>query len=128
MVRLDLDGTPPSLNALMYRNWRVHQRVKKQWQGLFGMALLASPLPKVHTPEIPRAIYAKAEMWFPARRKRDEGNYRSIVEKCLGDALVDGNYLDDDTPDKFRFGGLEIHGELVKPLGRTVVDLFVSDG
>lgn len=135
MVKLELDGTPPSLNRLMYRNWRVHQKVKREWQGLLQQALMVSPLTKLQmvqdarpymTP--PRAIVATAELWFATRRQRDEGNYRSILEKCLGDALTNCWYLDDDDYTHFRFGTLRLHSDVVKPLGRTVVYLYVSDG
>ena len=43
---------------------------------------------------------------FPARRRRDSGNYRVMLEKALGDALVEGGWLPDDTPEHYEFGGV----------------------
>jgi hypothetical protein len=65
------------------------------------MMLLMSKVPRglVH-------VDARAELWFPTRRKRDEGNYRVLLEKCLGDSLVNGEWLIDDTSDFYRFGAV----------------------
>ena len=52
------------------------------------------------------SVYASAELTFPTKRRRDEGNYRTPLEKALGDVLVSGRWLTDDTPDHYRFGGV----------------------
>jgi hypothetical protein len=56
-------------------------------------------------------VTVKAKMRFPDKRRRDEGNFRMVIEKALGDALVGGGYISDDTPDKYRFLGVEFDEE-----------------
>src|SRR5947207_1933958 len=63
------------------------------------MLLLAEQLPR----RLER-VEASAVLTFPTRRRRDEGNYRALLEKALGDALVEGRWLVDDTPERFTFG------------------------
>lgn len=101
---LEYDGTPPSLNALAYKHWRKFHRVKQEWQGIFEVLLMEQPLERSRIkPPYVRA-FASAVLRFPNRRRRDEGNYRAMIEKALGDALVNGGWLDDDTADHFRVG------------------------
>ena len=45
-------------------------------------------------------------MCFPTRVRRDQGNYRFILEKALGDALKEGGWLEDDNWALFEFGNL----------------------
>ena len=45
------------------------------------------------------SVKAKATIRFKQRRRRDEGNFRALLEKALGDVLQAGGYLTDDTPD-----------------------------
>lgn len=62
------------------------------------------------TTELPRrlmSVEATAVLFFPVARRRDEGNYRWLLEKALGDALVNGGWLPDDTPDRYRFSRVE---------------------
>jgi hypothetical protein len=49
-------------------------------------------------------VEASAVLLVPDRRGRDEGNYRTPLENALGDALVRGAWLPDDTPAHYRFG------------------------
>ncbi len=46
-------------------------------------------------------------MSFGDNAERDQGNYRVIVEKALGDALVRHGYLSKDTWSRYEFGGLQ---------------------
>jgi hypothetical protein len=48
----------------------------------------------------------EGEVTFPDTGRRDQGNYRVILEKALGDALVTGGWLRDDSWDHYEFGGL----------------------
>lgn len=60
-------------------------------------------------------IEAFAELRFAHRRSRDVVNYRTLLEKSLGDALVNGNWLSDDTPEHFRFIEVVFDRELGPP-------------
>jgi hypothetical protein len=101
-IRIELhDYTPPSLNRIGSRgSWRVWHREKKELQDMIGLLLLreVSPKRKLGTP-----VIMDATLWFPQQRNRDEGNYRSLLEKSAGDALVSGGWIPDDTPEGFRF-------------------------
>jgi len=66
-------------------------------------------------------VNARATLQFKQRRRRDEGNFRVILEKALGDALVEGGWLKDDTAEQYRFGGLELSAPHPEPL--TIVRL-----
>jgi hypothetical protein len=65
-------------------------------------------------------------MCFPDRRRRDQGNHRFIVEKALGDALVAGGWLPDDTWEHYEFGGLAMRVERGESWTRLM--LFPSGG
>jgi hypothetical protein len=107
-VTLTIEGTPPSFNAVGHtgNRWKWTKE-KKRWQESIELALMVW-LPR----ELYTFIEARAILTFPTKRRRDEGNYRVLLEKCLGDALVNGGWLADDTPDQFRFHGVEFeHGE-----------------
>jgi hypothetical protein len=43
---------------------------------------------------------------FPKRGRRDQGNFRTGLEKFLGDALTEGGWLVDDDWSRYEFGGL----------------------
>jgi hypothetical protein len=97
-ARIWIGDTPPSLNVVAGRRWDW-VKAKRRWQTDLGVLLMAEQLPRhLHRVE------ASAVLTFPTRRRRDEGNFRSLLEKSLGDALVEGGWLDDDTPDRYRFG------------------------
>lgn len=104
--RLMLVGaTPPSFNRVGHRgNRREWTRQKKIWQEMIETALLAEGVPR----GLPR-ITVTADLTFPDRRRRDTGNYRTLLEKCAGDALVNGRWLADDTPELFEFGAVRFH-------------------
>jgi hypothetical protein len=104
-IRLEIPGmTPPSLNRMGSRgNWRVWDRNKKLWQEHIGRALMTEVRPRrsLETP-----VIVDATLWFKLRRNRDEGNFRSLLEKATGDALVRGGYIPDDTSEHFLFNRL----------------------
>jgi hypothetical protein len=68
-----------------------------------------------------KSVMATAALQFKQRRRRDEGNFRVILEKALGDALVEGGWLADDTADLYRFGAMELSAPHPGPL--TIVNL-----
>lgn len=120
MIVLDIPQTPPSLNALGTRgsHWVV-TRAKREWQQIFEGCLLAG-----HVQRQLGLVRASAVMRFPTRRRRDEGNYRWLLEKALGDALTNGGWLEDDTADLFRFAQLDFDAEVGAP--RTLVTLTTT--
>lgn len=94
-------GQPPSINPLGSGDPMTYQAQKQRWQALLSELLAATDLPKglAH-------VLVEGEATFPTRQRRDQGNHRFMLEKALGDALVDGGYLPDDAWEFFEFGGL----------------------
>lgn len=114
---LEIPGTPPSLNAVGYRShWSVGRREKQRWEQDIATALMVARVPR----GLGR-VMASAAIHFKQRRRRDEGNFRAILEKACGDALVAGGWLDDDTPDRYRFGAVELVAPAAESL--TVIEL-----
>ena len=97
---------PPSLNAEKGQHWSRFHRTKQRWQGILAGLLLVGGVPR----ECDR-VYAEASLRFPQHRRRDEGNFRWMLEKALGDALVAGRWLDDDTGGKFSTGPVTFEAE-----------------
>jgi hypothetical protein len=95
-------GASSSLNVLGSGNQFAYQALKKSWAEALTLALEASSLPRGLT-----GVLVEGLMCFPDRRRRDQGNHRFIVEKALGDALVAGGWLADDSWDRFEFGNLQ---------------------
>lgn len=99
-------ATPPSFNKVGHSGSRwTWTKTKKEWQGTFEMLFLLARLPKL------MVVEARAELVFPTARRRDEGNYRTLLEKVVGDALVgdkrvwpEGRWLPDDDPEHYIFG------------------------
>lgn len=115
---LAFPGTPPSFNKVGHTGSRWNwTREKKHWQQTIEMLLMAECVPRGL-----RRVEARAELWFPTHRRRDEGNYRTLLEKCLGDALVNGKWITDDTPEHFSFGRVEfMHGSKLTVIGLRVL-------
>jgi hypothetical protein len=101
-------GAPPSMNeggGGGAMDWRKYQGIKKAW-----MAVLAAKLAEECAGERWHAVTVECRIGFPTRTKRDEGNVRWMVEKALGDALVQGGWLEDDCiypVRRYSFGGVE---------------------
>jgi len=114
-------GAPPSFNALASGqgsgNAMVYAGLKARWQEVLTERLAATDLPKglAH-------VLVEGEITFPDRGRRDQGNFRVIVEKALGDALVEGWWLADDSWDFYSFGNLE--ARYVKGESATRLYLF----
>lgn len=90
---------------------------KLQWQEWLTAALLVEKVPKGLG-----SVRVQGELRFKQRRRRDEGNFRVILEKALGDALVSGGWLGDDTSDLYRFDRLEL--SCPWPTAETEIKLF----
>ncbi|MDE2106789.1 MAG: hypothetical protein KGL39_56765 [Patescibacteria group bacterium] len=117
---LVIPGTPPSFNAIGFRShWAVGRRHKQQWQRFLAIALMEQRVPRGL-----EVVSATAELRFRQRRRRDEGNFRVIIEKALGDALVEGGWLVDDTAEQFHFGAVQIMAPA--PAAETLVQITWS--
>lgn len=118
----DLEFTPPaSMNAAPQRSTRgagharhkAKQALRADLQRLLQAADVPRPIPGAR-------VRATARLLFPTPRRRDEGNYRTALEKALGDALAPAPtkeerlhgltplfvWLPDDTPEHFTFGSV----------------------
>lgn len=94
----DVYGVPPSMNRHVGRASRhAFTKLKRTWQDTFGWALLAAlpgdqrPLPSISP------VGVAVELRFTKHRRRDVENFRVLLSKALGDALVQGRWLADDT-------------------------------
>lgn len=115
---LSIPGTPPSLNAVgLHSHWTLDRKAKRDWQQWLSIALMEQKVPRGL-----KQVRATAALRFKKRRRRDEGNFRVILEKSLGDALVGGGWLSDDTPDLYRFGAVELFAPVERPETIVVLD------
>jgi hypothetical protein len=117
IYEIEIPGTPPSINNLSHAHWTRWRREKQAWEGFCMIALLHRRVPKGLG-----AAHATASLRFPARRRRDEGNFRAILEKALGDALHGGGWIEDDTPEFFTFGELVFERETGEAVTRIKLE------
>jgi hypothetical protein len=116
-LSLETAATPPSFNAVgLHSHWRKGHRWKQAWQRDLWVLLLAGGLPKPL-----RHVHVEASLRFPQKRQRDEGNFRVILEKACGDALVAGGWLSDDSAGRFSFGRVSFEPERGPHRTRLVV-------
>lgn len=94
-------GTPVSLNVFGSGSQFLYQTVKRSWHDALGALLAQSDLPRPL-----ESVYVIGEMCFADGRTRDQGNYRFVVEKALGDVLQTMGYLHDDNWQAYSFGDL----------------------
>lgn len=121
VYELQLPDVPPSLNVVGSRgrsHW-PYTNAKKKWEGIIGIGLMVAKVPRGL-----QRVEASAVLTFPSKRKRDEGNFRTLLEKALGDILVSGGWLDDDTPEAFTFRELSFADEKGEKL--TLIRLEVT--
>jgi len=101
---LEVPAAPPSLNQIGYRShWSVGRKAKREWEQMLGTALMVARVPRGLA-----AVSATAEIRFKQRRRRDSGNFRALIEKALGDILQQGGWLEDDTPEHYSFGAVQL--------------------
>lgn len=114
-------GAPPSVNSILSGqgsgNAMVYANLKKLWGDLLTARLLETGLPR----GLARVV-VEGEATFPDRGRRDQGNFRFIVEKALGDALKRGGWLADDDWSSYEFGGFAYRH--VPGVSRTRLTLF----
>ena len=114
---LSIPGTPPSFNAVGFRtHWAIGRRHKQQWEQWLSIALLEQRVPRGL-----KSVRATATIRFKQRRRRDEGNFKPLLEKALGDVLQNG-WLPDDTPEHFRFGSVDLLAPVDRPETIVVLD------
>lgn len=113
---LSVPGTPPSFNKVgLHSHWSVGRKAKQDWEQMLSIALMEQAVPRGLT-----SVKATATIRFKQRRRRDEGNFRALLEKALGDVLQNG-WLPDDTPEHYRFGAVELFAPVERP--ETIVVL-----
>lgn len=111
------DDTPPSFNSVGSRGGQqVFHRKKKEWQSIFETLLMSTGFPRDW-----QEMTVVVRLTFPEKRRRDEGNFRALLEKALGDALVNGRWIPDDTPEHFFFERVHFEQQTGKP--KTTVEL-----
>ena len=96
-----IPGTPPSVNTIpLDTRSHAYRRARAEWFDLMHAVTFESGnvLPK----RLAR-VRAHAILTFPTTRRRDEGNYRTHLEKWLGDLLQHQGRLVDDTPEFYAF-------------------------
>lgn len=111
-------GAPPSFNPLGSGNVHLYQHIKRQWEDRFLILLVEAGMPCCER------VVVEGEATFPDRTRRDQGNFRMLIEKALGDALVRGGYLEDDDWSHYSFGDLAYRYE--KGQSATRLMLFPS--
>lgn len=120
-ITIEIPRTPPSLNENAgghAKGKASFAKAKKDWQRELEQELMAAG---ANLPRGCAMVEVTAALRFGTKRPRDEGNFRALLEKALGDALVNGRWLIDDTADRFRFPRLEIEEE--KGKARTTLEL-----
>ena len=117
-LTIEIPGTPPSFNAVgLHTHWTVGRKAKADWQQRCEIMLMKHKVPRGLD-----LVTATAMIAHKTRRRRDEGNFRVILEKALGDALTAGGWLPDDTPDHYRFGAVD----LVSPAPEALTTLTLA--
>lgn len=80
----------------------IYQNLKKTWTELFRELLEAARLPR------PLGyVLVEGVITFPDRGRRDQGNFRHLLEKIVGDTLTVGGWLEDDDWERYEFGNLQ---------------------
>lgn len=104
-------AVPPSLNRVGSRggHW-AYTRSKREWQELIAKLLWEAGVPRRL-----EHVHIDATLRFPVVRTRDAGNFSWMLEKAGGDALKQGGWIVDDTPDHYEFGSVTFDPELGPP-------------
>lgn len=111
-IVIEIDLLPPSMNDIIGQGSRWRYTVeKKKWGKLLKQALIDTGLGRC------RRMLVEGQVTFPTRIKHDQGNYRFMLEKALGDALQAAGVLEDDDWSSYEFGGL--HATYEKGVRKT---------
>lgn len=123
---LAYDDTPPSLNVVGSRgasegaHWSF-TAAKQEWQNTLELELMRARVPR----GLDAQVFAGASMRFPKARGRDSGNFSTLLEKALGDALTNYRAIPDDTADRFWFTGVEFEHD--RGQKRTTIVLWLIE-
>jgi hypothetical protein len=125
VLELELPVTPPSLNRLGAQGapgqgpaWKRYNDEKQKW-GL----VLASKIPRRRLAHPAARARCCGHLRFETNRSRDEGNFRYLLEKALGDALVRQCWIADDDWQRYTFERLHFDPSPGPPRTLVVVEL-----
>jgi hypothetical protein len=114
------DDTPPSFNEVGHSgnrwNWT---RAEKSWRETIETLMLSTGFPRDWD-----HIAVVVRLTFPTKRRRDVVNYRTLLEKATGDALVNGRWIPDDTPEHFFFERIHFEQQTGEP--KTTFELVAK--
>ena len=97
-------GAPTSFNAFgSGANQHAWQGQKKQWADILRGLLEESRLRK----GVER-VFVEGVVCFGDQTERDQGNFRIMIEKSLGDLLVEDGWLHGDDWSRYQFGNLAL--------------------
>lgn len=104
-------GAPPSYNAIGTGRGTggaamVGANLLRTWKDILSGHLKESGLSKDL-----QVVYAEGQITFPTQGDRDQGNFRIIIEKALGDVLEGEGYIPNDSWDHYEFGNLTMRIE-----------------
>lgn len=120
---LEVRRRPPSMNSNVGRgHWSAFQRVKKEWQAEIETELMVKAASRRGYQRAIAGAFVRFDRRFS--RSPDPGNYATLVNKALGDALVDYGAIADDEAAHYTFGGVEFEEEVGPP--RTLIYLYVQ--
>ena len=112
MIRLESEGTPPSLNQWTTLHWSKQRLIKQDWAWLILAACLSA---KAGRPQYKLAT-VRITLIFPVLRRRDIDNY---APKMILDGLVNAGIIQDDRND-----WVKVTWDIVKGNERkTVIDI-----
>ena len=92
VIRIEIDGTPPSLNKWARLHWTKQRKIKTEWAWL---VLAAAMQARIGRPKLKEATVHITYL-FKTKRRRDHDN---ATPKFLMDALVGAGILQDDRSD-----------------------------
>lgn len=97
-------GAPASFNVWSgtgAAGTQAYKGVKDTWEAILTDLLNVSGLPRGLA-----RVSVEGTVVFPDAGERDQGNFRVIIEKALGDALERGGWIDRDDWSRYEFGQL----------------------
>lgn len=118
---------PPSLNQWMHFHWAEKHRIKRifieeliyvikqdrnRWDG------------RATIPKYCDHVTVKATIFFPQKRRRDSSNYGAVLNKFIGDGLVEAGVVYDDTSGQITFAE-PVLGHDEKPM--TLITLEIEE-